>query len=485
MPSEGRKMLNSVLRIALACACLAATCGSGLAAGSRGGHGSHGGGGHSHGGGFHGGGSRGGGHFRSGGGFHGGGGLFHGGSRGSGFSGRGFSGARGGLFGSSRRGFGGTRGGFSGSSRGFSTSRGFSSQTYSSRAFANSGGSGWTSLSRSQSSRMTSPGFSSRNPWGQWSPPARASSSFDAYRPGGNHSAPLRNFSRGGSAWNNAASRSAGRSNGYDSNRPPWSQSPSMGRGLQSAPGWTRASAQRASFAANRSLEVNRPPSTQPRSANASPARVSGPTNTLRHVDFANSNRPPTSRAATLGSLSGRGNSSWSNTSYFVANHGRSNSGGSRFPGSSFTNGQSSFSRSSSFGGAGSRSFGFSRAGFRRDGFGRGRYGYGRFGHRGYGYGGWGGDPWSSGADFWFLGDLFGLALDLGRFAVWPTWGLAGLNLLDSGLQALDSSGGDSYGNDYGGAYNGGQYYTNQAPPYPALCGTYYSDENPGCQREY
>jgi len=115
--------------------------------------------------------------------------------------------------------------------------------------------------------------------------------------------------------------------------------------------------------------------------------------------------------------------------------------------------------------GVGSSRFGYNN-------FGRGSFGYGGYGHRGFGFGG---------NDFWFLGDLFGLALDFGRFA-WSPWapvGLLGWDLLDSGIQALDGL--DS---------NGQQSYTNQQQPYPddqqpytPLCGTYYSDENPGCQQ--
>ena len=83
------------------------------------------------------------------------------------------------------------------------------------------------------------------------------------------------------------------------------------------------------------------------------------------------------------------------------------------------------------------------------------------------------GDPF----DFWFLGDLFGLALNFGELSLgWPAWGFVGANLLDTGLQALSNSGGDNgnYGYD-----NPGYGYQQQA--YTPLCGNYYSDENPGC----
>jgi hypothetical protein len=102
-------------------------------------------------------------------------------------------------------------------------------------------------------------------------------------------------------------------------------------------------------------------------------------------------------------------------------------------------------------------------------------FGYGRFGHEGFGhfdYGGWyrgggyGGGWHGGGDDFWILGDLFGLALDFGSLALSP-WGFLGWNLLDTGIQAVSSL-------DTGGGYQQSGYN-------PPLCGSYYSDENPGC----
>jgi hypothetical protein len=113
------------------------------------------------------------------------------------------------------------------------------------------------------------------------------------------------------------------------------------------------------------------------------------------------------------------------------------------------------------FGGRNTASFG--RGGSQGRGFGYRRYGYDRFGYGGYG-----------GNDLWFLGDLFGLALDFGRFA-WSPWaplGLVGLNLLDTGIQALDNS--DT---------NNQQSYAGDQQSYAPLCGTYYSEENPGCSQ--
>jgi hypothetical protein len=163
-----------------------------------------------------------------------------------------------------------------------------------------------------------------------------------------------------------------------------------------------------------------------------------------------------------------RGNSSWANTSRFASNHGQSNFGrsfgNSRLGGSNFSN--ASFSR------FGSRRF---------DRFGRFDGGFNRFDRFGFGFGGYGrggfGDPF----DFWFLGDLFGLALNLGELSLgWPAWGFVGVNLLDAGVQALSNSSGDNgnYGYD-----NSGYGYQQQA--YTPLCGNYYSDENPGCIQQF
>ena len=177
------------------------------------------------------------------------------------------------------------------------------------------------------------------------------------------------------------------------------------------------------------------------------------------------------------------------NGSRFATRSGRSNFGGGRFASEGrFQN--ASFSRFGNRGFARSHDFGYAHAGFRHGG-----WGYRGYGHHGYGFrGGWGGDPWFS--DLWFLGDLFGLALDFGRFAIAPAWGFVAPTLLSAGLQAVNSldSNDDaydaSYGNSYGGYENAGYFdnvggYAENAESYPALCGRYYSDENPGCRQEF
>jgi hypothetical protein len=142
---------------------------------------------------------------------------------------------------------------------------------------------------------------------------------------------------------------------------------------------------------------------------------------------------------------------------------------------------------------AGSRNFdfgrrGFDRGGFRRRGFGDNRFGYGHFGYGGFGYGGgWFNDPF---ADLWFLGDLFGLALDVGRFAIGPAWGFLGADLLGTSLQALSDAGGDSYDNNSYSSYGDNSYadqtdFADGSQFRSAPCGNYYSDENPGCVQQY
>lgn len=115
---------------------------------------------------------------------------------------------------------------------------------------------------------------------------------------------------------------------------------------------------------------------------------------------------------------------------------------------------------------------GSERGGFGRrggNGYGDGHNGYG-YGYRHFGRGTWygggryGGGWYGGGDDLWILGDLFGLALNFGRFA-WAPWGFVGGALLDTSVQALSSF--DS--NDQQASYD------------PPLCGNYYSDENPGC----
>jgi hypothetical protein len=151
-----------------------------------------------------------------------------------------------------------------------------------------------------------------------------------------------------------------------------------------------------------------------------------------------------------------------------------------------------SFSRFGSAQFGGSQSHGFEGNSFARNGFGRQGYGHGDNGHSGYGYGrggwhgrGWHGGGWHGGGwygggyggnDFWFLGDLFGLALNFSSLALnpWAPVGLAGWNLLDTGIQALSSLDNNDQSfenNDQQSSYN------------PPLCGTYDSEENPGCMQ--
>ena len=145
-----------------------------------------------------------------------------------------------------------------------------------------------------------------------------------------------------------------------------------------------------------------------------------------------------------------------------------------------------SFSRLGSAQFGGSQSHGFGGNSFARNGFGREGYGHGDSGRSGYGYGrgnwhggGWHGGGWyrggyGGGNDFWFLGDLFGLALNFSSLALnpWAPVGLASWNLLDTGIQALSN------------LNNNDQSFDNQQSSYnPPLCGTYDSDENPGCMQ--
>jgi hypothetical protein len=130
---------------------------------------------------------------------------------------------------------------------------------------------------------------------------------------------------------------------------------------------------------------------------------------------------------------------------------------------------------------------GFGDGRFGGRGFGYGHFGYGHFGYGGFGYGGgWFSDPFS---DFWFLGDLFGLALDIGRLAIMPAWGFLGADLLGTGLEALGNLGDNNYDTGSYGYYGDNsynqRYYATRSQFLTAPCGNYYSDENPGCLQEY
>ena len=145
-----------------------------------------------------------------------------------------------------------------------------------------------------------------------------------------------------------------------------------------------------------------------------------------------------------------------------------------------------SFSRFGSTQLGGSQSHGFQGNSFARNGFGHQGYGHRDNGRGGWHGGGWHGAGWrgegwygggyGGGNDFWFLGDLFGLALNFSSLALnpWTPVGLAGWNLLDTGIQALSSLDNNDQSldnSDQQSSYN------------PPLCGTYDSDENPGCMQ--
>jgi len=184
--------------------------------------------------------------------------------------------------------------------------------------------------------------------------------------------------------------------------------------------------------------------------------------------------RPPSARPNT-GNVSSRENSYAIGNSLGNVNRVGSNFGNSRFGSASLTNASFSNSGSGRFGGAHSSNFG--RSGLQSRGF-----GYGGYGHRGYGYGRFGYRGGYGGNDLWILGDLFGLALDFGRLA-WSPWaplGLVGLDLLDTGVQALGNLDNNDHGYpDYG--YQGPYPYDQQ--PYGPLCGSDDSLENPGCNQ--
>jgi hypothetical protein len=198
--------------------------------------------------------------------------------------------------------------------------------------------------------------------------------------------------------------------------------------------------------------------------------------------------RPPSARPST-GNVSLRGNSYAAGNAFGNVNRGRSNFGNSRLGSASLTNASFSNSGSGRLGGARSADFGRRglQNGFGHDsegynGFRRGHFGYGAYGNGGYGYGHFGYRGWRGGNDLWILGDLFGLALDFGRFA-WSPWaplGLVGLDLLDTGVQALSNL--DNNDNGYPD-YGYQQPYTYDQPSSAALCGSDYSVENPGCNQ--
>jgi hypothetical protein len=383
----------AVLKVMLiAGACLAAGAVS-VASRSPGGHGSHGGG-HSHG------------SFR-GGHTHGG---FHLGRSGGG---------GGGHFGSSNR-HGGFSGGFSGAPRQRSSisntrSGAFSSQQYRSSAYDRAGfasssnrvSNGRGGLGHAGAPRSTSGGN------------AGSVSSLVNNRPPGNR------FGYGNQEARRAfASREvpSGASrpgsiyrSSFDSNRPPSAQPNSAPESLRGGSALARGTAASRTLSwdsnrhGDRAGSANYAP--QVRNPLGGGSLPNSPSSAHKRGFSSDSNRPSNTRSGVgsgLGNWSGRGNSSWRNTSYFGSGREGSNFGNAHFNGSRFRN--SSFSRWGHGGFAGGRPFSQAPTGF-------------------------GGGGGFDGGPGWLFGDLFGLALDLGRFS-WPYLGFVGLNLLDSALQS-------------------------------------------------
>jgi hypothetical protein len=466
----------AVLKITILTAACAVFGAANLMASSHGSHGSHGGGGHSHGGG-----SRGVGHSR--------GGSFH--SRGSRGLGGGHSGGV--HLGGNRRGY---SGGFFSAGRarasGGNFSRGsvggpgsFSASPYrgggSARGF--SFGSNRSAMGGYSNSRVSSSaGFRSGPGFGgafTGTGTSRSAASFGANRPPSAQRA-AGGWGRGGSTSNYASTGARGFS--FGENRPSSAQRSSGNASAMGGQGFARGTQVGRVTSAN----VNRaggisPDRASPTRGNFVSGRGIGAGAAMNRASLLGSDRPPYARANGGNVLAG-GNSRPTNTLAREMNRSGSNFGATRFGSSSFRNASFSNSNlnSSHFGGRGSSSFG--RSGWQGRGVGQNRSGYGgldrgRFGHEGfrhggYGYGGYGRGWYGGGDDFWFLGDLFGLALDFGRFAItpWAPLGLVGLDLLNTGIQALGSWDDN----------NQGSYY--DQPGYAPLCGTNYSDENPGCQ---
>ena len=409
---------SAVLKILAVALAGGVACSASFAAHSHSSHGGHGGGsGRSHGGGSHGGGSHGGGH--SGGGFHIG--------RSHGNGGGGFGGGR--------------RSGFSGNQRsvgrGSSRGPGFFSSGHGSRdsGFGRNSSSGANRASNGRAAFAGAPGRSG--------------------------------FVSGNFSPNSSRSRSSS-----GPNRPP-----SASRNSYFSAREGRGSSQGSPSRRLLSSDVVRLNTRTASTNRSTPSRTSViAARDMNRVNSFGANRPPYARSQI--NAAERGNVHSAGISYSTANRGRSNFGNSRFGGYHPTNasisslGSGRFEgRSSDFGRGGfqSRDRGYNR--FGHNGFGRNRFGYGGYGRRGFGDGGSGyGRGYGGGDDFWIFGDLFGLAFDFGRFA-WSPWaplGLAGFSLLENGIQVLDG-------------LDNQQSYANEQQAYAPLCGTYYSEENPGC----
>ena len=435
------------LVFALACSVAGAP---NFAASPRGSHGSHGGGSHG-----------------------GGGGHFHGGSVHGSKSHSSSIGHFGGNSGSRRSAFSGMRQSsatMSNRGPGFFSSPGQYRGSGSAPDFANS-------ANRAYSARASSAAYSAprANSKGNWSNSNRATGAFGSDRPPSPRST-FRATTQGSSAGSrNAFDRSSGYASSFGANRPPSVQRNSSYGSAREGWGSGRGTPSGRVLSTDVNRQVNRGGSSASRLAPRTTAAFGREMNRAGAFE----DRPPSARPNTS-NVSARANSYLANASYSNMNRGRNSFGNSRFAGAGLTS--TSFSgvgsgrftgvRSSNFGRNGFGGSGVESSRFGYNNFGRGNFGYGGYGHRGFGYGG---------NDFWFLRDLFGLALDLGGFA-WSPWapvGLLGWDLLNSGIQALDSL--DN---------NGQQSYSNQPQPYPddqqpltPLCGAYYSDENPGCQQ--
>jgi len=264
---------------------------------------------------------------------------------------------------------------------------------------------------------------------------------------------------------------------------------PSVGHGVQ--------------HAGSEAFQSDRPPS-----ARTAPARSSYASNSATgnrgatNIRLAGTNRsgmgsgPSRFGNAGLFAHTDIGGGSFANAGLAGFGHGNSFSGGSRFGGGSGF-GHSGYGGGYGHGWTGSYSHG-----------GYGHYGYGHYGDghawgygRGWGYGwgpgwgrghgwgwGWGGDGW------WFLDDLFGLALNVTSYALnpWSPFATLGADLIGDGVQALgnlnNNNNNGNYGDSYGVYANDPSYYDNSnytyppyRQPYQPLCGTDYSTENPGC----
>jgi hypothetical protein len=317
---------------------------------------------------------------------------------------------------------------------------------------------------------------------------------------------------RNASGSRDAGSAGARTGGAFDSNRPPSAQRNFANEGGRNGYGAARGT-QTARAYANDAIRPGGRATTAgftPQSRRGGPEAGRGISRVGSSSEF-QSDRPPSARTAPTNHEVGRVQTA----SYAAGVRGGSNVGGSHFAGSemqgqrSLSNshfmssnasmggfGGTRFSNSGSFGqsGVSQRGSMFSGNGFHHYGSGYGHYGhagfgyggyrhygYGRYGYGHYGYGWGGGWGWGSGGDgLWLLDDLFGLALNFSSLALnpWSPVATLGADLIDSGAQALGNL---DNNNDQGSYNNYQQQYPDHRQPYPPLCGSDYSDENPGC----